>query len=525
MIRVLVFLAFALCAGFIAVWVADQSGAISVVLGDTRYETTLGVGLAGLVITATALGILWAVLRFITRGPDALSGFMRNRRRAKGLEAVARALVAVGIGDERSARRAVRDARRLVPGNSLVQIVAAQSAQLSGDRNAAETAFRAMLGDDGTRALGLRGLFIEAHRRGDAAAARDLADEAIRTTPDAPWAGHALLNFHCAEGNWAAALSTVERNASNRIIDRIAARRQRAVLLTAQAQERADRPEEDALTPALEAVKLAPDLIPAAVIAARLLAESGDARRAMRIVETTWKTTPHPDLAEVYLRARHGDTAQDRLKKARNLAARHESHPEGALALARAALDAREFTLARTTLKPLIEAGPTVRTCLLMAEIEDVDQGSRAVARGWLARAVTARRDPAWISDGVSLPVWTPVSPISGELDTVHWGMPHDALPHAWPAAEIIARDTEQSEIIEALHVPDHTRPEQIGKPAATAPASERDNSAPPSGRFSDISPVDMPLPPPPDDPGTQGDPLADEGAPAASRAPAFGPP
>ena len=503
MIRVLVFLTLTFSAGLVAIWVANQSGTLSLVLGDTRYETTLGVGLVAIILIATTLGILWTVLRLIIHGPDALSGFMLRRRRAKGLDAVARGLVAVGVGDERGAKRAARDARRFVPGSALTRIVAAQSAQLTGDRENAERAFRAMLDDPDTRALGLRGLYVEAHRRGDAVAARDFAELALRSTPEAPWAGPALFDFQCLEGDWPAALATVERNTANRVIDRATAKRQRAVLLTAEALGQAGNEPDAALDKVLEAVKLVPGLIPSAALAARLLAESGDVKRAMKIVETAWKEEPHPDLAAVYLRARHGDTAQDRLKKARTLSAKNTSSPEGALALARAALDAREFQIARTALKVLIEAGPTVRTCLLMAEIEDADTGDRAAARGWLARAVGARPDHAWVADGAVFASWSPVSPISGKLDAVHWVLPQNTLGQAAPTLENIPHVT-------------------VAPPPAAVPVTASQQNYTPQTPVSNAQAF---IPPPPDDPGISGNPARDEGEPSESQKPAFGPP
>lgn len=520
MIRVLVFLTAVLAAGFAAVAIAEQSGQVSLVLGGYRYQTTLGVVLIIIVLAATLLALVWSIIRAITRSPDALTGFMRGRRRSKGLEAIARGFVAVGTGDERAARRAARDARRFLPASPLTRIVAAQTAQLAGDHAAAEASFRAMLDDDETRALGLRGLFIEARRQGDNEKARSFADEALRTTPDAPWAGPALLEYQCATSDWSAALSTVERNTANRVIDRATARRQRAVLITAEAMKRAETDTSAALTLALEAVKLAPDLVPAAALAGRLLAESGDAKKAMKIAETAWKIIPHPDLAEIYIRARHGDTAQDRLKKAKSLAAKDTGSAEGRLALAHAALEARNVKLARETLHPLIENGPTVRTALLMAEIEDTDQGDRTAARGWLARAMSARRDPSWMADGIAVPQWQPVSPFSGKLDGVHWGEIREALPHPSPVVEHIIRDAAPADPATADLPSVAEAPKEknlpVAHPVPATPATSI-NSAKPER--------DVATPPPPDDPGAGSDPFYDTDSPTAPRPPAFGPP
>src|SRR5436190_5053723 len=120
-------------------------------------------------------------------------------------------------------------------------MLAAQSAQLSGDRDGAHRAFYAMAEREETRLLGLRGLFIEAQRNDDPLQAVAAAEEALKVSPSAAWASHAVLGFRCAQGDWTGALAIVERNSSSGAIDRAQYRRQRAVLLTARALETTDR--------------------------------------------------------------------------------------------------------------------------------------------------------------------------------------------------------------------------------------------------------------------------------------------
>ena len=122
-----------------------------------------------------------------------------------------------------------------------------------------------------------------------------------------------MLQIRCATGDWAGALDMLERNRAAGALDRASYRRQRAVLLTARAlaTEDSDRGTSQALV--FEAVKLAPDLVPAVALAARYLAESGDLRKATRMIERAWQTIPHPDLAETYAYLRFGDSARDRL--------------------------------------------------------------------------------------------------------------------------------------------------------------------------------------------------------------------
>src|SRR5262249_54366661 len=108
---------------------------------------------------------------------------------------------------------------------------------------------------------------------------------------------------------------------------------------------------------------------------------------------------------------------------------------EGALAVARAALDAHEFVIARQALAPLLSS-PTQRVAMLMAELEEREHGDEGRAREWMTRAVLARRDPAWTADGFVSRRWLPVSPVPFRLDASQWKDPLAGTPGAAIAAD-----------------------------------------------------------------------------------------
>src|SRR6185436_9081533 len=153
-----------------------------------------------------------------------------------------------------------------------------------------------------------------------------------------------------------------------------------------------DSDRERAIALATEAVKLAPGLVPAAALAGRLHADAGNMRKASRLLDTAWRASPHPDLAEIYINLRPGDSARERLARAQKLVKEPAGHIEGALALARAAIEAQSFTVARMALEPFI-AAPTQRVALLMAELEEAESSDVGRARAWMARAVHAADD------------------------------------------------------------------------------------------------------------------------------------
>jgi HemY protein len=312
----------------------------------------------------------------------------------------------------------------------------AQTAQLSGERDGAAAAFRAMVRCSDTKLFGLHGLFIEAQRRNDPAAARQHAEEAAKASPSLAWAGQAVLEFRCRDGDWSGALAILERSRKGGLVHADAFRRQRAVLLTARALSLKDRYAGTASELAQDAAKLCPGLVPAVALAARLLAEAGEQRKAVRILEAGWRESPHPDIANAYADVVPGASARDRLVRMRLLARLAETHPESAFALANAALEAHEFAEARKSLAPLT-AAPTRRVATLMARIETAEHGDSGLAREWMARAVHAAHDPAWTADGVIADTWMPVSPVTGRLDAFQWRVPVAELT---PRGAVIAQ-------------------------------------------------------------------------------------
>ncbi|MCP3474621.1 hypothetical protein NLM33_30330 [Bradyrhizobium sp. CCGUVB1N3] len=428
MLRIVLFLFLIALAAAGAAWVADQPGDLVLTWGVFRVTTTFPRFVFGLGVFAAATVLVWSILTMIWRTPGRLRRRRHDKRHARGRHAITHGLLAIGHGDTALARRHADAARRHAPDDPLALLLHAQSAQLDGNRDDAQRAFRAMAERPDTRLLGLRGLFIEAQRADDAVAAVMIAEEAIKLAPSSTWASQAVLGFRCARSDWSGALAILDSNLSAGLIDKKAWRRQRGVLLTARALELETMDRDVARESVMEAVKLAPTLVPAAALAAKFESEAHQVRRAMKLVEAAWLSHPHPDLADAYAHVKLGDSARQRLQRIETLAAKTPGHVEGQLALARAAIDASEFARAREALAPLIN-DPTQRVALLMAEIERAEHGDSGRARAWTLRAVRARHDPAWTADGYVSNRWRPVSPVTGRLDAFQWQTPVASLP------------------------------------------------------------------------------------------------
>ena len=517
-------------------WLADRPGNLHIVWQGYDIETTVFRATVFLAAAVAGAIFLWSILRTIWNSPAALGERMLRRKQKRGLESLSSGMIAVGAGDKALATRYALQARKALPHEPLTQLLRAQAAQLSGDRATARRIFESMLASPDTEQLGLRGLFLEAEREGANEAARQFADRAMKANPKLGWSADALFDLQCKQKDWAGALETLALLKRNSLVQKPVADRRRAVLLTAQALEAEENETDRALMLATEAHALAPDLIPAAAVSARVLAARGQTGKAAKVVQKAWAKAPHPDLATALAYARIGDSPRDRLDRVRQLAALNPHSIESPIAIATTAIEARLYGEAREALAPLLDNRLTQRVATLMARIEAGENDDKGRVREWLARAVNAARDPAWTADGVVTDRWEAISPVTGALDAFQWRVPVEALdtsaanilgerleellaisapiaakaqtvetPPVKPVAAKIAPDVIEAEAVTVRPEPKSAPARPAQPPAASAGARPSDTPAKPaaanvtkSDKPTDTKPAEAPAAPAP---------------------------
>ncbi len=438
MIRIFAFLAIVVALGVGFSWLAERPGDLLMTFGGYQYRVSLMVAAVILVALIAAIMISWWLIKSLWNSPHAISRHFRVRRRDRGYQALSTGMIAAGAGDSALARRKKQEAMKLISADHepLIHLLDAQASLLEGDHQGAREKFEAMLKDPELRLLGLRGLYLEAERLGETEAARHYAQQAVEQAPQLGWASNAALETMALSGDWNGAIALVDRQKASRQVDREYGQRRKAVLLTAKALDLVEADPTGARNAAVEANRLAPDLIPASIAAARAMFRLGDLRKGAKILETAWKNAPQAEIADAYVHARPGDSVQDRLSRAKKLAAIRPNNVESCLVVARAALEAGEYALARKEVEAAVRLDPREGAFLLLADIEEQETGEEGRVRQWLAKAVRAPRDPAWVADGAVAEGWAPVSPVTGRLDAFEWRAPVERLGPAIDMAE-----------------------------------------------------------------------------------------
>ncbi|MCR9121127.1 MAG: heme biosynthesis protein HemY [Phyllobacteriaceae bacterium] len=477
MIKVLIFVALVFALGFGFAWLADMPGDVTVTVGDQLINVSLMVAAVGVVSIVAAIMLTWWMIRVVFTSPERLNRFFRARKRDRGYQSLSTGIIAAGSGDPATSRRMLKQAGGLLNETTepLIQLLDAQTTLLEGKHADARQKFEAMLEDPELRLLGLRGLYMEAQRLGDREAQKHYAEKAAELGPQLIWAGKAAIDLKTASGDWDGAIRLLDKQKAAKHVAREDADRKRAVLLTALAMDNAESDPAKSKQAALEAHRLAPGFAPAAVTAAEAAFRLNEMRRGVKVLETCWRKAPHPDVALAYVNARPGDSALDRLKRARRLEAIKPNTTESSLIIAQMALEAGEFEQARKSVAAVLRNEPRESAFMLMADIEDAETGDQGKVREWLSRAVRAARDPAWTADGIVAEKWAPFSPVTGRIDAFEWKVPVertgaliendlDPMVPGTPADAGPSADTDDT-IVPALPVVD-AQPEPAGDAA-----------------------------------------------------------
>lgn len=469
LLKVLLFVALVGALTFGASLLLETGGGIRI--SAAGYEMTLGplqavVAALALVLLVWLLlriiGFIVATLRFLNGDETAISRYFDRNRERKGFQALTDGYLALASGEGRLALLRAQRAEKYLGRPEITTLLVAQAAEAAGDGKRATDAYKALLGEDSTRFVGIRGLMLQKLAEGDHDTALKLAEKAFALKPKHAETQDVLLKLQSEHSDWKGARATLGAKLKAGALPKEVYRRRDAVLALQEARGiMDDSASVEQREAAIEANRKSPDLIPAATMAARSMTANGDKRGATRVIRKAWEGMPHPDLAAAFAEIEPDETPEARLKRFKPLIALHSDHDETRLMQAEMHIAAEDFPEARRALGDIITRHPTQRALAIMAAIERGEGSDDAVVRGWLAKALTAPRGPQWCCDKCQAihAEWHPICNNCGGFDTLSWREPVESTGKSASGAELLP-----------LLVNPPAPPQQPEPPTAAAP-------------------------------------------------------
>lgn len=405
------------------VWLANNPGGVSVRWGGYVIETSMIFLAIATLIAALVVTFLLLIYRWIRQSPGRIGGAFFARRRNKGLDALSNGMVAIAAGDAEEARKAAVLAEKHLKGEPLALLLSAQAAELNDDNRAAKIYYDRMAEREDTEFLGLRGLIVRARADNDVDAALRYVRRAEELKPRTEWVQKALIELLIEKKDYDAASSVVMRMLrTKKAQQNEALRHLKAVISHEQALAAFERGEKEAaLRHANEAHRQEAAFVPASVFLIRHMAPG---RGRDKLLEAAWAAAPHPELATTAKGLVLAEDPRDWLKRAKGFMLKsNPDHRETHLALARAALEAREYGEAREHLVAAEKINPTVSVYRLLADLEETANADAAAARNWILKSTEAAPDATWVcgSCGSQSAKWISHCPTCHSFDSLKW--------------------------------------------------------------------------------------------------------
>ena len=409
----------------------DTDGTLTIDFLSREYQLTF---LSFFALTLTLLftillinvvvKFLWSLIGFLKGDDTALKRFFERRSERKGQSFLISAYTASFEGDHERALLELKRSKKYLKSNSLPNILSLSSYEARGNLSKQEEIFQELVRDKTTRSMGLFGLIKMKLSEGNTSLALKLTDRLIKLKPQNLSFNQTFFNLQLTEEDWDGALTTYKKINKIKKVDKEAYSKGESILLFQKAKElRSAGKTLEALKVSRQALKRFAGLVPNSILLSELELLEGQKKKAEAVLLSSWKAIPHPDIAKKFAEIESDESVEARIERFKKILNVKKTDTETKILNAELNILSENFPEARRAISDLIETDKAnAKVYTLMAAIEKGVGSSDAVVKGWLAKAVTAKRSKRWIcSNCESQSEWKPICKKCGEFSSLEW--------------------------------------------------------------------------------------------------------
>lgn len=379
-----------------ALWFVENDGSIVVEWMGYRIQTSVMFAILFIIITIVTCTLFLQIILWLKSAPKRYRKSLKDKKLNRGLTALTQGFAAIAAGDIKQARTLTSRATHDLDNMPITKLLAAQTAQLEGNRELTKEHYTSMLSNKETEIIAIKGLLLEAKQDNDISKALFLAEKAYALRPDSDWVILILLELSKKLKRWQTAEDMTRKALKYKLITRENYNRTIGLLSFAKYKEQFRAGSNSSEDDIKSAYKLAPEFIPVVIAYVDTLVMQDKMRKAIKILENLWCKSPHPDIASAYMEIYTDIDDEENIEKAKRLLQLANGHPEGHIIIASTLLKAGQFGNARHHLKTALSFGETKTICHLMAELENKERAKHEIIHYWQERANHANDLSIW---------------------------------------------------------------------------------------------------------------------------------
>ena len=402
----------------------QHSKPVSFEFNDVIITTSTSVFIIGLLIIIVIALLLQRFMFFLKQSSQKYKFYREKTTYQRGHNSFVQGMVALANKDYKRAMLESKNINKYLKEDTLGLLLRSETLKIEKKYNELNEIYEKMIQNPNTNILGLRGLMEQNLLAQDYHHAYIYGEKLFNLNPHIDKLYATLVNIIGKTNNWQKLLYITDLSFRKKIINKKVNDINKSIAFYEIAKIKHLDSEKEAIDLMEKSIKLYPYFPPFISFYIRLLIGIRNLQKAKKILSKTWTFFPHPDLKkEIKLLAKAMKISLYDLVK--YITSNSSTNMESIILMTETLIEEEKWEEAKNQIKVFLEHKPTKEICLLMARIEEGDNGDPQKINSWVSRSNFGKLSKVWVCQisGLTQNNWSPVSE-AGHFNTLVWEFP-----------------------------------------------------------------------------------------------------
>ena len=407
-------------------WVIQYSKPVSFSFRDVIVTTSTSVLLISLIIIIIISLLIQRFIFFIKQSKQKYKFYRERSKYEKGHNSFVQGMTALVNKDFKKAIYEAKNTDKYLKDKSLGLLLTSETLKIEKKFDQLNNVYEAMLKNSNMNLLGLRGLMEQNIRAQDYHHAFVYGEKLFHLNPKIDKLYETLVSIIGKTNNWQKLIYLSDQSFKYKIINKQTHAENKAIAFFEIAQIKHKSDGQESIKLMEKALTLKDNFTPFIFFYVNLLINENSLTRAKKILKKTWSTFPHPNLKQSIKNLAKA-LKISYLELAKYVCSSKSDHYDTIILLTEAYIEEKNWESARYQIQTLLEHKPSKEVCMLMAKIEEGENGDPQKISSWMSRSNSGNIGKIWIChiSGLSQIQWTSLSK-AGYFNTLEWKYPNN---------------------------------------------------------------------------------------------------